>query len=161
MAQPTVTAEFGLGGALVAVWGVDLVNGVFSLLTAPYESLFLSGPMLEYSEYVNFWVAVRCVLAVIGVAAGLLIMGRRRVGHWLSIASGVFLVSFGTDLHWYLHLLPPPFSTGPQLTSFYLRHPGLGYAVIVFPVVVACLAISSTVILYRRRRNGSVFAGAI
>ena len=160
MAQASVTAEFVLGGALVAVWGAELVKGVSGLLTAPHDLLLLSGPMLEYSEYVNFWVTVRCVLAVIGIAAGFLVMRRRRVGHWLNVLSGTFLVCFGTDLHWYLHLLPAPWSTTP-LSSFYRSHPGLGYAVIIFPVLIACLATSSIVTLYKRRRNGPVSAGAI
>jgi len=161
MAQPKVSAEFVLGSALVAVWGVELVKSTFGLLTAPYESLLESGILLEYSEYVNFWVAVRGVLSVIGIVAGLLVMKRRRFGHWLNISSGAFLVCFGTDLHWYVHLLPAPLTTTP-LTSFYLRTPGLGYAVIVFPVIVACLVVSSIAILSkRRRRNKHVTEGAI
>ena len=161
MAQPKVSAEFVLGGTLVAVWGVELVKSTFTLLTAPHELLLKSGVLLEYSEFVNFWVAVRGALAVIGIVTGLLVMRRRRIGHWLNILSGTFLVCFDTDLHWYIHLLPAPLTDFP-LTSFYLRTPGLGYAVIVFPVIVACLTISSAVILYkRRRRNEPVPEGAI
>src|SRR6185437_15026483 len=126
MARVSGTLLFG--GALVAVWGVELTKDIFDWLVTPMDAL-IPGPGADYAEYARFWLVFRGVVATIGVLGGVLILTRHRLGHWLSVASAVPLLLFATNLNWYVSLASGQLGSSP--VSFFVAVPRLAYGVIV------------------------------
>src|SRR5450631_3707026 len=140
----TSTGVLLFGGALVAVWGVELTKDIFGWLVTPMDVL-IPGPSADYAEYVSFWMVFRGFVAAIGVLSGILVLTRHRLGHWLSMASAVLLLLFATNFHWYASLASG--QLGSSFVSFFFVVPGLAYGVIVLPIIVgAFLAISAAVL---------------
>ena len=151
MAQRT-TGEFALGGALILIWGIELLNAWFAFLTAPFDSLGSVGVLRDYVEYLRFWMAFRCVVSAIGMVAGITLLLRRRIGHWLNVLSAGVLLLFATDFHWYASWASGKLSS--SLLSFFVTVPGLAYGVLVFPaIVIALLAVSGMMLAKGRNRR--------
>jgi len=156
MAQKTNSAVL-IGAAFIAVWGVELIHSIFGTLNMPHHSLLSSGVIRDYEEYVTGWLVVRALISSAGVVAGVLILRHKRLGYWLGATTALILLVFAVDYGWYTSLatgkLPPRF--------FLVTAPGLGYGVIVFPLLVASSLALSVINLAKGHRSVSVRESAI
>jgi hypothetical protein len=153
-------AAFVLGASVIAVWGVALINAISGLATAPLDAAFETGPIRDYIEYGELWMVFRAFFSTIGIIAGILVATGRRAGHWLSILVAAVVLAFGVDFGWYSYFAAGHPMTHP-LEFFFLMHPGLGYGVIVFPVLIALCLVASGVALARGSSLRSRVARAI
>jgi len=156
MAQRSLSATL-MGAAFVAVWGAEAVSSVFGILDMENHSLLSSGVVRDYEQYVSAWLIIRVLISSTGVVAGVLILRGWRFGYWLGALSALVLLAFAVDYGWYSSLaagkLTPKFLT--------VSAPGLGYGVIVFPLIVAAFFVLSVVNIVRGRRNAHIQESAI
>lgn len=156
MAQRASSAVL-VGGAFVAVWGIEFIQSIFGALNMPHHSLLSSGVIRDYEECVTSWFVIRALISSAGVFAGVLVLRRKRLGYWLGATTALILLVFAVDYAWYTSL-----ATGKLSPRFFLvTAPGLGYAVIVFPLLVASSLVLSIINLAKGRPSVSVRASAI
>ena len=143
------------GGALLIVWGADLIKCAINWLGVGIPLHLGLSPEMEqdYIEYQRLWLEVHGGIALIGALAGALIFIRRKTGQWLSILAGVLMLAT-TDLHWFAYLVPGEFHSRP-FWFFFVRAPDLGYPVLIFPVLIASFIIASVVVLLAGRRHAA------
>ena len=144
------------GAALVTVWGVELIKDVFGWLNVPHHSITVPGIEFDYDEYLRFWLTFRGVVAAVGVAAGILVIKRLRLGYWLSLLSAAALLAFATDFGWFSSVAAGKFTTNPL--RFFVVVPDLAYNVIIFPLLVASSIIVSAVTLLKHRWSNAAVA---